>query len=183
MKRLVENIMIWYFTDNESGKKTASAIEGLGLSVNLLETLNLAGVLTNVDYEGVNIFIFDMAEDAPQKIIDYCISEKKIRGFAKFVLLSKKNLKEALLISFNIDRLEFLSKPVNTDEFLLLLEKVIVIEYCRKNIPANGLGALNLLEGFLSIGRKDVFDHKNELDFFAYLRALYKKKPGVKKLP
>ncbi|MCL2025344.1 MAG: hypothetical protein FWG92_00880 [Leptospirales bacterium] len=178
MNRFVENITIWYFTDNESGRKTASAIKGLGLAVNLLETFNL----TPVGYDDINIFIFDMTENPPREIIDYCASEKNFWGFAKLVMLSKKDLKEALLISFNIDRLEFLSKPVNTGEFLLLLEKVILLEYCRKNIPASELGAMNLLEGFLSIGRKDVFDYKNETDFFAYLRALHKKKTGTKKL-
>jgi len=174
MNRIVENITVWYLTDNESGEKTASAIKNMGLAVNLLKTLNL----TAVGYDDINIFIFDMAEIAPQKIIDYCASEQSLQGFVKFVIVSKKNLKAALSISFNIDHIEFLSSPVNTDEFLLLLEKTILLEYCRKSISVTGLGMLNLLEGFFSIGRKDVFDYKNEVDIFAYLRDFHDGKAG-----
>ncbi|MCL1910759.1 MAG: hypothetical protein FWG13_00945 [Leptospirales bacterium] len=173
----MENIKVWYLTDNESGKKTASAISNTGLVVDLPGTLSL----TAVDYEHINIFIFDMAESEPQKIIDYCVSEKDVRGFVKFVIVNKKDLKAALSASFNVDHLEFLSRPVNPDEFLFLLEKTILLEYCRKNIPTVGLGALNLLEGYLSISRKDIFDRDNEVDIFAPLRALHKRKAGVEK--
>ena len=175
MNRLVENIKVWYLTDNESGRKTASAIEDMGLAVNLLDTLSL----NPISHEDINIFIFDMAESEPQDIIDYCASEQNIWGFAKFVIVNKKNLKTTLSTSFNIDHLEFLTRPVNIDEFLLLLEKTILLEYCRKNISATELGALSLLEGFLSINRKDVFDYKNKVDIFAYLRAFHKDKEKI----
>jgi len=178
MNRLAENIIVWYLTDNESGEKTASAIKGAGITVKLFETLSL----TAVGYDDINIFIFDMAKGEPQDIIDYCASKQDFWGFTKFVVIDKKNLKTLLSTSFNIDHLEFLSKPVNTDEFLLLLEKTILLEYCRKNIHVTGLGELNLLEGFLSIGRKDVFDHKNKVDIFAYMRALHKEETDVKKI-
>ncbi len=163
----MEKVTVWYFTDNESGKKAAKAIENMGLILKCLDGLNIGEV--NISQDEINIFIFDQENKSLQEVIAVLEKEQRIQSFLKFVVSTRKEIKGIMDLSFNLLHLEFVSRPVNTNEFLLLLEKSIIVERYReimKFISKEAETRIETYEGMMDINRKNIFSSEKEKETF-----------------
>ena len=158
----MDKIALWYLTDNEAGIKTADALKGMSLSVNVIESNNFIGADINPNL--INIFIFDLEKVESRDIIKFCTDDQRLRGMVKFMIANKKEIKAALSEPFNLYRLEFIKRPVDITEFSLLIEKTVLVECYRdivKTISKEDDNRMSSFEGLLSISRKDIFESKN----------------------
>lgn len=162
----MENITLWYLTDNEAGEKTAAALRRMSLAVNIIEGSNLKD--SKINQAHTNIFIFDLDDVEPRELIKYCAEDQRLRGMVKFVLATKKGIKSALSEPFNLYRLEFIKKPVETNEFLLLIEKTVLVESYRdivKSLSKEQDSHIGAFEGLFSINRKNIFESAGKSTF------------------
>jgi len=164
----MEQVTIWYLADNEHGEKISHAIKSMGLTINYIDSFDFSRA--NILREEINIFIFDIMHKNPGDILKVLAEEPRIQSFLKFVILSKKEIKEATKVSFNLLHLEFVARPLDTPEFLLLLEKSIIVERYReimKFISKEAETRIETYEGMMNINRKNVFESEREKEAFA----------------
>ncbi len=163
----MEQVTIWISFDNEHGRKLAASVKKLGLTINLIEGYHIDEL--NVQKDEINIFIFDFIKIKPETILKDIQGEFKFEGFIKFLILPRKDINRISDYSFNIIHMEFISRPVYTREFLLLLEKSIISEKYREVLKLSSRDALSRIESFeglIDINRKNVFESENEKEAF-----------------
>jgi len=159
----MEKATVWYLTDNDQGKKIARAAKGMGITLNLLSSQGLREA--SIVQDEINIFIFDIIEQAPEQVIKKYIEDPRIQGFLKFFILPRKEIKTVSNISINTLHLEFIARPVDKNEFLLLLEKSIIVERYRemmKFISKEAETRIETYEGLMDINRKNIFESEKE---------------------
>jgi len=159
----MEAVTIWYLTDNEEGVKLRDSIKTLGIRVANPNGFNLKNA--NISGSEINLFIFDLQKTEIKKLLESISSNFKIQSSPKFILLSKKSMREAVKLSFNTFHLEFICRPVCKREFLLLIEKTVIVERYReimKYISREAEIRLEAFEGLLDINRNEIFKSKNE---------------------
>lgn len=153
----MEKVEVWYLTDNKTGELTADAIGGLGIKTNLIRDEDFSAADINQDV--VNIFIIDFSREDINRIFNMLKSDQRLNSFLKFIFLVESKIKIATELSMNLMRVEFLSKPLNNREFLLLLEKSIVVERYRlmmRRLSAESESRIEADEKLLNIKRHDV---------------------------
>ncbi len=163
----MEHISVWFLTDNEEGKTLAEAIRGMGLEVNLVEGISFDSASINI--AEINIFIIDLDGRKPAEIVRDCEKWTTLSGHVKFVLLKKREITEITRTPLNMTHLEFISKPVDKREFLLLLEKTIIVERYRELMKYISLEAeerIEVYEELMDINRKDIFSSDVEKKAF-----------------
>ncbi len=163
----MEQVSVWYLTDNEHGEKLSESIRGLGLTVNLLRAVNFDDA--NVIEDEINIFIIDLQNINPENLMTEMLKWHKLTGFLKFVLFAKKDINNILKMSVNLFHLEYVARPVDKREFLLLLEKSIIVERYRelmKYISQEAEARIETYEGLMDINRKNIFSTDTEKKAF-----------------
>ena len=163
----MENLTIWYLKDNEGGTDIVNAITGLGLGVNTVSGYKL--MHANIVEEHINIFIFDILAVDPTLVIKEIMNDERLEGFLKFMMVKKNQVKEVSKLNYNMLHLEFLNRPVDKREFLLLLEKSIIVERYReimKFISKEAESRIEAYEGLMDINRKNVFESVKEKEAF-----------------
>jgi len=163
----MDKVTIWYMKDNDGGTKIVNAVTALGLTVNLVAGYRLSSASINI--EDINIFIYDIIGTDPADIIAEIGSDDRLRNFLKFLMIKKSQFKEIQRLNYNILHLEFLYRPVDRREFLLLLEKSIIVERYReimKFISKEAESRIETYEGLLNINRKNVFESEKEKQAF-----------------
>ena len=163
----MEHISVWFLTDNEEGRVLAEAIRGMGLDVNLVDGITFDGA--NINTDEINIFIIDLDGRTPSQILKDCEKWTTLSGHVKFVMLKKREITEITRSSVNLTHLEFISKPADKREFLLLLEKTIVVERYRELMKYISLEAeerIEVYEELMDINRKDIFSSEVEKKAF-----------------
>jgi hypothetical protein len=163
----MEQVTIWYFTDNDHGIKLSESIKALGLSINTIKGFNL--VEANIEENDINLIITDIDQTTPDSILKTFEKDIKSQSALKLILLPKKDINASVKISYNLLHLEFISKPVDKREFLLLLEKSIIVERYREIMRYVSLESENRIEtyeGLISINRKNVFETEKEKESF-----------------
>lgn len=164
----MEKVSIWYQTNNDEGLKVAGTIKAMGLSINVLTDMDFSSV--NVLPDEINIFIIDLIDIEPEKILVSVEKAQVLQGVLKFVILKKKEIKEMNDRSYNMLHLEFISRPVEKREFLLLLEKSIIVERYRemmKFVSHQSDTRVEIHENLMDINRKSVFDSEKEKKAFS----------------
>jgi len=163
----MEQVTIWYQTDNEEGKKIAAGIKNMGLTVNTSSNYDLKDA--NILEDDINIFIYDFLNIAGEKIIDLIEKSSIQYNSLKFIISSKKEIKELSKNSIKTMHLEFVARPIYSREFLLLIEKSILVERYRemmKFISKESENRIETYEGLMEINRKNVFNSENEKQAF-----------------
>ncbi len=163
----MKSVNIWFMTDNSDGVKLAEAIKDLGLSVNLIKRASFKEA--NIIIEHTNIFITDIKKKRLPAILSVIRDDPRLNSFLKFVILSKKEIKKAVNASLSIMHIEFISRPVNTREFILLLEKSIIVEKYKeimKFVSKDSEARIGAFESLMDIARKDIFDSEKEKEAF-----------------
>jgi|GEM_PF-230443 len=164
----MEKVSIWYQTNNDDGLKTAGTIKAMGLSTNVITDKDFSGA--NILQDEINIFIIDLVDIDPEFILTTIEKTTLLQGALKFVILKKKEIKDLSDRSYNLMHLEFISRPVEKREFLLLLEKSIIVERYRemmKDVSHEAETRIEIYEGLMDINRKKVFDSDVEKKAFS----------------
>lgn len=159
----MDKVTIWYLKDNDLGTKLVNAITGLGLTVNLISGYKLRQA--NIIEDEINIFIFDIINIDPKLLVKEISKEERLQNVLKFLMVKKSQVKEITKLNFNLMHLEFLNRPVDRREFLLLLEKSIIVERYReimKFISKEAESRIEAYEGLMDINRKNVFESEKE---------------------
>ncbi len=163
----MDKVTVWYLRDNESGIKLVNAITGLGLTVNLITGYKLHNA--NIVEDEINIFIFDIIKTEPEQIIKEMTKDERLQSYLKFLMVKKSMVKEITKLNYNLMHLELLNRPVDMREFLLLLEKSIIVERYReimKFISREAESRIEAYEGLMDINRKNVFESEKEKEAF-----------------
>ncbi len=163
----MERLLLWYITDNDHGRKLAESIRGLGVNCQVIEGFDLSGA--NIVEHDINIFLIDIDRGKPEENLELIKNEPRIQGYLKLFFLKKREINRLSKKSINIYHLEFISKPVYTNEFLLLLEKSIIVERYRelmKYISKEAEQRIEIYEGIMDINRKDAFISEKEKESF-----------------
>ncbi len=163
----MDKVTVWYLRDNESGTKIVNAITGLGLTVNLITGYTLHHA--NIVEDEINIFIFDIINTDSEQLLKEVNKDERLQSFLKFVMAKKSQVKEIAKLNYNMLHLELLSRPVDMREFLLLLEKSIIVERYReimKFISREAESRIEAYEGLMDINRKNVFESEKEKEAF-----------------
>ena len=171
----MERISVWFLTDNEQGKVMAEAIRGMGLEVNTIEGISFDGA--NIKTDDINVFIIDLENRTPAQIIQDCEKWTTLSGHVKFVMMKKRDINEINRTSVNLSHIEFISKPADKREFLLILEKTIIVERYRELMKFISLEAeerIEVYEELMDINRKDIFSSDVEKKAFEKI-VLYEK--------
>ncbi|HPB81581.1 MAG TPA: hypothetical protein PK200_06025 [Spirochaetota bacterium] len=163
----MKNVYIWYVTDNDDGKKIAGAIKDMGLKVNIITQNDFPG--SNIVRSDTNVFIIDLKKKKLPEIISMIREEERIELFLKFVILPKKEIRKAVNISLSLMHIEFISRPVEHREFVLLLEKSVVVERYKemlKIVSSDAESRIGAFESLMDINRKDIFESDKEKEAF-----------------
>ncbi|HOD13582.1 MAG TPA: hypothetical protein PLA65_00095 [Spirochaetota bacterium] len=171
----MEQVTIWYLKDNDSGMKLVNAITGLGLTVNLISGFKLKSA--NIIEEEINILIYDILDVPPDTLLGEIMKDERLQSFLKFIMIKKSQLKGLMKLNYNMMHLEFLNRPVDKRELLLLLEKSIIVERYReimKLISKESESRIEAYEGLMDINRKNVFESEKEKMAFEKILAFEK---------
>jgi hypothetical protein len=171
----MEQVTIWYLSDNDSGTKLVNSITGLGLTLNQVSghTLTNANILD----DDINIFIFDIIGIEPGDLIEEMRKDERLQSSLKFLIVKKNQIKNLTNLNYNLLHLEFLNRPVDRREFMLLLEKSIIVERYReimRFISREAESRIEAYEGLMDINRKNVFSSSNEKAAFEKILAFEK---------
>lgn len=163
----MEKVTIWYLKDNDTGSRLLTSITGLGLTVNVIagHLLNHANIIE----DEINIFIYDIISVEPAKLIEDITRDERLQSFLKFLMVKKSQIKGISRLNYNLMHLEFLNRPIDKREFMLLLEKSIIVERYReimKFISREAESRIEAYEGLMDINRKNVFDSDKEKEAF-----------------
>ncbi len=163
----MKNVYIWYVCDNDDGKKIANSIADMGLTVRLLKEKELKNAsIVNSD---TSLFIIDFKNKDLAKTIAMIRDDARLHSFLKFVLLPRRDVKKAINISLSLMHIEFISRPVNVREFILLLEKSVIVERYKemmKIVSSEAESRIGAFESLMDINRKDIFESEKEKEAF-----------------
>jgi hypothetical protein len=163
----MKDVRIWCLTDNDDGKKLANTIRELGLTVGLLREKNFKAA--GIRYGDINVFIIDLLKKELADIAKLIRSNEQMSEGLKFVFLPKRDIKKAVNVTMSLMHIEFISRPVNQREFVLLLEKSVVVERYRemlKIVSSDAESRINTFQSLMDIGRKDIFESEKEKEAF-----------------
>jgi hypothetical protein len=173
----MESVSIWYLTDNNAGIEMTGKIKNIGLNVELINAKTLNKVLKKqiIQDSNINIFIFDLINVGLSEILNLIREDQRLLDCQKFIVLNKVKIKEALDSSINFLHTEFLSRPLNRREFILLLEKSVIVERYRevmKYVSKEAEIRIGTYENLMDINRRELFvtdeereDFKNILNY------------------
>jgi hypothetical protein len=174
---LMERVYIWYLTDNDAGIDMTVRIKNIGLNVKLINSKTLGNTFRKetIQDSNINIFIFDLISIDFSEILNLIREDQRLQDYQKFVVLNKTKIKEAMDSSMNFLHTEFLSRPLNKREFILLLEKSVIVERYRevmKYISKESEARIGMYENLMDINRRELFvtdeekeDFKNILNY------------------
>ena len=163
----MQGVNIWYLTNYKEGEVLAHAIKVLG--PNLMLVVKKDFKHEDIYVDDINVFVINLRDMPISEIISIVREDQRLDGFMKFVILNKKDIIKAVNLSFDILHVEFMSKPIRKDEFLLLLEKTIVVERYRaimKQISGELEMRIETYENMMDIHRKDILVSEEELEAF-----------------
>jgi hypothetical protein len=163
----MKSVNIWFLTDNTEGAKLAQSIKNLGLTVHTVKGTGFGHA--NIIPDDMNIFIVDLKKKKLPAIITQLRDDDRLNSFLKFVILSKRDIRKAVNISLNLMHIEFISRPVNSREFILLLEKSVVVEKYKEMmriVSRESESRIGAFESLMDISRKDIFESEKEKEAF-----------------
>lgn len=163
----MELIKIWYMTDSKEGAKIARSIGDLGLSVRLVSRRGFKK--EEILPSAINIFVLDLINAPLPAILAIARDDPRLQGSLKFIILKKRQIRQAVGISANLLHIEFISRPINRREFILLLEKSIIVERYHeimRFISREAEERIEAFESLLTINRRDFFETEKEKEAF-----------------
>jgi hypothetical protein len=168
----MEKVTIWYLTDNEKNEPIRKAIAGLGLHCTVVRGIDLEQAYIIEDE--INIFIFDLAKLSPDAVIGAIEKDRRLHSSVKLLILKASDFRAVSKRSYNFIHMDFLTRPLRKRDFLLLLEKTIVVERYReimKSVSREAESRIEAFEGLMDINRSNVFESESEKKVFEKILA------------
>lgn len=172
----MENANVLFFTDNDEGEKLAAVIECLGLTVKKVFSLEDNSLLNK--YRENYILIFDITGADALTVLSYAESLDGGDNKVKYVIMDQSKMENGHVKTSNLSQVEFIAKPVDNREFLLLLEKTILLEKYKTLMAAISREAetrMEIFEAVLGPNRRDSLDEKAEKEAFVKMIDFEKK--------
>lgn len=163
----METVDVWYLTDNESGKGVASSLQSMGLLTNLV--FGDSPKVGDFDLNAVNIFIFDLLAVPGEKLINAIREDARLRPFLKIVIVPFEAVDAVATAAHDLQCVDFLSRPYNKRELLLLLEKSAVVEKYReimRSLSRDATGRIEAFENLMNIHKSGVVESESEKEIF-----------------
>jgi len=173
---IMENANVVFFTDNDEGEKLAAVIESLGFTVKKVSSLGDRAILNNC--RDNYILIFDITGEDPLSVLSYADSIEGGDCRVKYFIMDQLKMEKGHVKSANLAQVEFIAKPVDNREFLLLLEKTILLEKYRNLMAAisrESWARMEIFETVFGPNRRDSFDEKAEKEAFVKMIDFEKK--------
>jgi len=173
---IMENANVVFFTDNDNGEKLAAVIESLGLTVKKALVSDDKTLLSN--FRENYILIFDYTGIEAPDILSFADSLEGGGSRVKFVIMDQAKMENSHVKCSNLCQVEFIARPVDNREFLLLLEKTILVEKYKSIMAAISREAesrMEIFEAVLGPNRKDLFNEKAEKEAFVRMIDFEKK--------
>ena len=145
----MENANVVVFTDNYEGRELAKVIESLGLTVKVVSSFSQRHVLDS--YRDNYILIFDITGLEPSEVLAFAESLEGGSSKVKFIIVDPGKIGSANVKTSNVTHVEFISSPVEKREFLLLLEKTILVEKYRNLLALVSQESESRLEVFETV--------------------------------
>jgi hypothetical protein len=172
----MENANVVVFTDNYEGRELAKVIESLGLTVKLVSTFSNTSILKKCREN--YILIFDITGLKTEEILSLADSIEEGSSRVKFIIMPPEKMDNSHVKTSNVTHVEFIASPVDNREFLLLLEKTILVEKYKKlmsMISKESESRMEIFEAVLCPDRKDSFSDKAEKEAFVKMIDFEKK--------
>jgi hypothetical protein len=104
--------------------------------------------------------------------------DSRLQNYQKFVMISADKTDEAIAHSGDLLHVDFISRPFNKRELLILLEKAVLVEQYRTMMKTISRDAENRVEEFESlvhIHKKNILDTKIEHEVFDRIMTFERK--------
>jgi hypothetical protein len=151
----MKTVSIWYLTDYEGGAALADALKALSFNVTRVDGNDFTASPINLDMP--NLFVVDCSGAAVEKMMSMLKSDSRLQNFQKFVILSSEKADLAIDLSRDLLHIDFISRPFNRRELLILFEKAVLVEQYRHMMKNISRDAEQRIETFESL----VHIHKN----------------------
>jgi hypothetical protein len=172
----MDRVDIWYMTDYDGGKTLVKTLETLGFTVHLVEADDFLSCAIN--QSSVHMFIIDCVNIPLDCVIAMLHGDPRIQNYQKFIISSTEEIEKAMASVGALMHVDFISRPFNRREFIILLEKAVVVEKYRemmKNISKEAEGRIEEFESLIHIHKKDMFTSEREQEVFGKIMAFESK--------
>ena len=172
----MEAVNILYLSDYEGGKALSDALVSIGFDVSLIAGRDFSDVEINQDEP--HLIVIDCPALSPERLIPMIIADTRLQNYQKFIIMSVDKTDEAIALSGDILHIDFISRPFNKRELLILLEKAVLVEQYRNMMKAISRDAEDRIGEFESImhtHKKNMLDTKSENEAFDRIMTFEKK--------
>lgn len=163
----METVDVWYLTDNDAGKNVAASLQSMGLLTTLMQCDS--PTVGSFDIGTVNLFIFDFISVPGETTINAIRNDVRLRPFLKIVIVPFDAVDAVSEAASDIQHIDFLTRPYNKRELLLLLEKSAVVEKYReimRTLSADAASRIQAFEHLMSIHKQGSLEDDSEKEIF-----------------
>lgn len=128
----MRKVHVWFISDNPEGDAIAKNLSGCDSEVEVDLILPDQFVSDKLDDTAMNIAIIDAYCDSLEKILSFLANHPKLNSCLKYVMVDKSIVHQALRTLDRIMHLEVIERPVDSREFILLVEKSMLVERYRE---------------------------------------------------
>jgi hypothetical protein len=126
----MNSVEICFIFDSNEASLVSERLGDLGLVVHEYDFSNIHDLKLNP--EKVNIVLIDLEKVSVVEIITSLRKNSHLTDSITYVMISPQYMGDALSITGSLLQTEFIEKPYNRREFILLIEKTIVVEKYRE---------------------------------------------------
>jgi hypothetical protein len=157
----MKTVSIWYLSDYEGGGALADALKALSFNVTRVEGRDFSSSPINAELP--NMFVIDCVNLPVEQMFSMLKADSRLQNFQKFIMIPADKADYAIALSGDILHIDFISRPFNRRELLILFEKAVLVEQYRHMMKAVSLEAEHRIETFESL----VHVHKNRENHIA----------------
>ncbi len=171
-RSIMNRVDVWYLTDYEGGSSLEHAIESLGFDAHPVSGNDFSKC--TIDQSLSHVFIVDCTDISIERAISIFHDDARLGNFQKYLIVEADQVDRAISLSGEILNIDFISRPFNKREFLLLLEKAVIVEKYRdmmKKISKDAESRIEEFESLIRIHKKDVFGSEVEKEAFGKIMA------------
>jgi hypothetical protein len=151
----MKTVSIWYLSDYEGGGALAEALKSLSFNVTRVEGCDFSSSPINAELP--NMLVVDCANLPVDQMFKMLKADSRIQNFQKFIIVPAEKADNAIALSGDLLHVDFISRPFNRRELLILFEKAVLVEQYRHMMKSISREAEHRIETFESL----VHIHKN----------------------
>jgi len=168
----MNRVDVWYLTDNDDGRSLEKTLSSLGFDSHQVTGSDFSKC--SIDLSIPNIFIVDGERMGVEQAVSIFTGDARLHNFQKYFVVAADQIEQAVSLSGDIMQIDFIPRPYHNREFLLLIEKAVVVEKYRnmmKVISRDAESRIEEFESLLRIHKNDVFKNDTEKEAFGKIMA------------